>query len=63
MQGTGKWIAGAAIGFIGVLGLFLAAHAHDGTFYYAGLAVFALAVLIIGAMVKRSFDMQEGAHS
>ncbi len=63
MEGMGKWIAGAVIGLIGVLGLFLAAHAHDDALYYAGLAVFVLAVLIIGAMVKRNFDMQEGAHS
>lgn len=63
MQGTGKWIAGGMIGLIGILGLFLAAKSHDATFYYAGLAVFALAVLIIGAMVKRGFDLEEGARN
>ena len=63
MQGTGKWIAGGVIGLIGVLGLFLSAHAHDATFYYVGLAVFVLSVPIVGAMVKRHFDMQESAHS
>ena len=62
MQGTGKWIAGGVIGLIGVLGLFLSAYAHDATFYYVGLAVFVLSVLIVGAMVKRHFDMQESAH-
>ncbi|MGQ0675243.1 MAG: hypothetical protein ACT4N4_04045 [Rhodospirillales bacterium] len=62
MQGTGKWIAGGVIGLVGVLGLFLSASAHDATFYYLGLAVFALAVLIVGAMVKRHYDMQKGAH-
>ena len=63
MEGTGKWIAGGLIGLVGVLGLFVSAHAHAGAFYYAGLAVFILAVLIVFAMLKRHFDMTEGAHS
>jgi hypothetical protein len=62
MQGTGKWIAGAAIGLVGVLGLFMSANARDTTFYYLGLAVFVLAVLIIGAIVKRHYDVQENAQ-
>ncbi len=60
MEGTGKWIAGGLIGLIGVLGLFVSAHAHSGAFYYAGLAVFISAVLILFAMLKRHFDMVEG---
>ncbi|MCC6470527.1 MAG: hypothetical protein IT563_19580 [Alphaproteobacteria bacterium] len=62
MQGTCKWFGGAAIGLIGLLGLFLSAHAHDATFYGLGLAIFVVAVLVIGAMVKRHFDLAEGAH-
>lgn len=62
MQGTGKWIGGAVIGLIGVLGLFLSAHAHDATFYGLGLAIFVVAVLVIGAMIKRHYDLAEGAH-
>jgi 4-hydroxybenzoate polyprenyltransferase len=62
MLGTGKWIAGGAIGLVGVLGLFLSANAHDTTFYYLGLGVFVAAVLVIGAMMKRHYDMQEGAQ-
>jgi hypothetical protein len=62
MQGTGKWIAGAAIGLVAVLGLFMSANAHDAAFYYLGLAVFVLAVLVIGAMMKRHYDMQENTR-
>lgn len=60
---TCKWIAGGIIGLIGILGLFASAHAHDTTFYILGLAVFVIAVLVIGGMIKRHFDLQEGAHS
>jgi hypothetical protein len=63
MQGTCKWIGGAIIGLIGILGLFLSAHAHGDTAYYLGLAIFVIAILAIGAMVKRHFDLTEGAHS
>lgn len=62
MEGTGKWIAGGAIGLVGVLALFVSAHAHGGGLYYAGIAVFILAVVIIFAMLKRHFDMTLGAH-
>jgi hypothetical protein len=63
MQGTCKWIGGGVIGLIGILGLFLSAHAHDSTIYGLGIAIFAIAVLVIGAMVKRHYDLTEGAHS
>ena len=63
MQGTGKWISGAVIGLIGILGLFVSAHSHGGGAYWVGIAVFVIAVLVIGAMVKRHFDLTEGAHS
>jgi hypothetical protein len=62
MQGTGKWIAGGLIGLVGVLALFLSAHAHGDGLYYAGLAVFILAVGVLFAMLKRHYDMIEGAE-
>jgi hypothetical protein len=61
MEGTGKWIGGGIVGVIGILGLFLSAHAHGGTTYYLGIAVFVVAVLAIGAMVKHHFDLTERA--
>jgi len=63
MEGSCKWIGGGVIGIVGVLGLFLSAHSHGGAMYWVGLAVFVIAVLVIGAMVKRHFDLTEGAHS
>lgn len=63
MEGSGKWIAGGLIGLVGIMGLFVSAHAHAGAMYYAGLAVFVLAVLILFAMLKRHYDMLQGAHS
>lgn len=60
MEGTCKWITGAVVGLIGILGLFFSAHAHGSTSYTAGLVVFVIAVVILFAMIKRQFDLKEG---
>lgn len=57
-----KWIAGGIFGLVGILGLFVAANAHGTAVYALGLIIFIVAVLIIGGMIKRHFDMQGGAH-
>jgi hypothetical protein len=59
MQGTAKWCAGAFVGILGVIGLFLAARAEDNGIHLFGLAVAAFAVLYIFALIKRSFDAVE----
>ena len=61
MDGTCKWIGGGVIGLIGILGLFLSAHAHDTTFYYLGLGIFIVAIVVIFFLMKRQFDLSEGA--
>jgi len=61
MQGSGKWIGGGIIGVVGILGLFLSAHSHGGAMYWVGLLIFVVAVLVIGAMVKRHYDLTETA--
>ncbi len=61
MEGSCKWIAGGVIGLIGILGLFLSAHAHDTTFYWLGIGVFLVAMAVIFFMMKRQFDLSEGA--
>lgn len=61
MEGSGKWIAGGAIGLVGILGLFLSAQAHDATFYWLGIGIFLVAMAVIFFMVKRQFDLSEGA--
>ncbi len=48
------WVVGAATGLVALIGLFVASRAHEGAFYYLGLAVFALAVAAIFAMIVRA---------
>jgi len=43
--GAGSWVLGGLIAFVGMLGLFLASRAMDGTVYWVGLLLFLFAVL------------------
>jgi len=45
---------------VGILGLFLAADAGEGTLYGIGLLMFAAAVVHAFALVKRHFDRLDG---
>lgn len=45
--GAGSWVLGGLIGFVGLVGLFLASRAVDGTLYWVGLLVFLFAVLFV----------------
>lgn len=63
MGDISKWVVGAAISLLALVGLIVAARAHDATMYWVGLAIFAFAVLFVFHMVKRSFDQAEvGGH-
>lgn len=42
--GAVSWVLGGLIAFVGLLGLFLASRALDGTVYWVGLLVFLFAV-------------------
>lgn len=42
--GAGSWVLGGLVAFVGMLGLFLASRALDGTVYWVGLLVFLFAV-------------------
>lgn len=55
----GQFIFGGIIGVLGVLALYAAGQAKDGTFYYVGIAAFLFAFFYIMAMVKRSYDRAE----
>lgn len=59
MEGTGKWIAGGFVAFLGVVGLFLAAGADDRGIYLFGLALFAFAIFYVFALIKQGFDAAE----
>lgn len=57
MNVAARFVVGAVIGLLGLVGLFLAARAEnaDGV-HAAGLIVFAFAVLYIFLLIKRGFD-------
>ena len=59
MENTGRWIVCGLVGLAGILGLFLAAGAVDGGFYFFGLLLFGFAVVFIFANVKNAFDEAE----
>ena len=63
MGDVSKWVVGAAISVLALVGLIVSARAQDATMYWVGLAIFVFAVLFIFHMVKRSFDQAEaGSH-
>lgn len=42
--GAGSWVLGGLIAFFGLLGLFLASRALDGTVYWVGLLAFLFSI-------------------
>ncbi len=53
------WIAGSAIGLLGLIGLYLASRAVDGGIYGFGLLLFLFAVLFDFWLMKRCFDERQ----
>ncbi|MDR3514737.1 MAG: hypothetical protein P4M00_02905 [Azospirillaceae bacterium] len=58
-----NWIKGGVAGLIGLLSLFVADNAHDGTFYYGGFIFFIAAVLFIFRLIKDSYDAIDAART
>ena len=57
MRGTGRWILGGVVGLVGILGLFLAANAHEvAAYHWIGLGLFILAALYLFLLIKASYD-------
>ncbi|MBM3600374.1 MAG: hypothetical protein FJX35_19410 [Alphaproteobacteria bacterium] len=56
MGDVSKWIVGAAVAVLALIGLIVAAKAQDSTMYWVGLAIFVFAIGFIFNMVKRNFD-------
>jgi hypothetical protein len=50
---TGSFVLGGVMGVLALLGLFLAAGAHDDVFYLTGLGLFLFCVLFIFVMIHR----------
>lgn len=63
MNGLMFWWVGAVIGAIGLIGLFVASNAESDNAYWAGLVVFAVAVLVEFWLIKRWFDRIEAQES
>ena len=53
MGNIGGWILGGLIGAVGLVALFMAAHADDGLMYYVGLIVFVFAILFNFGLIHR----------
>lgn len=51
-----SWVMGVFVGVLGLVGLVLAAGAHDAPVHGFGLAVFVFAILFVFFLIKRSFD-------
>jgi hypothetical protein len=62
MEGTARWFVGGLVVIVGIIGLFLAAHAHDRGIYGFGLALFTFAVLFVFGQIKQSFDARDRSH-
>ncbi len=48
------WITGVVAALVGLIGLFIASRAHEGTFYYVGLALFAIGVGVNYWLIARN---------
>jgi len=57
------WAIGLVLGFLGIVGLFLASGAYDIGMHFFGLALFVFAVLFNFWLVKKHYDAEERAGS
>ncbi len=56
LKQLGLWFAAIVGGVIGIVGLFLAAGAQDGTMYYVGLLIFLFACVFEFSLIARQTD-------
>jgi hypothetical protein len=65
MGTTGKFVLGGIVGLLGILALFIAAAAHSGPLYVAGLIFFSGCFIFIMYLINRAFhdEGNGGAHS
>ena len=61
MASSGKYIYGALLGVIGLLGLFMAAGAKEAQIYMAGLFLAGFSLVMIFWLIKRTWDQREAA--
>lgn len=51
-----KWLIGALVMFLGLVGLYFSANAKDGSLYFAGLAIFITCLLYVLLQIKLAYD-------
>ena len=59
MEGTGKWLAGGALGFLAFLGLLAASRAADEAFYWGGIILAVGCLVGIFYMVTKHYDRMD----
>ncbi|SBW12327.1 exported hypothetical protein [uncultured Alphaproteobacteria bacterium] len=59
MRWIGNWISGGIGAALGLLGLFISAHARDDYVYAVGLIVAIACALFVMNMIKNAFDEAE----
>jgi len=59
VEGTGKWLAGGALGFLAFLGLLAASRAADEAFYYGGIILAVGCLVGIFYMVTKHYDRMD----
>lgn len=57
----GIWIIGAMVAGLGLIGLFLSAHADDGVMHLSGLLIAGFAVLFVFGLIGGHADMAEAS--
>jgi hypothetical protein len=50
------WVMSIFVGLLGLVGLLMAANAHDAAIHGFGLGVFVFAILFVFFIIKRAFD-------
>ena len=60
MSNESRWVYGACMALLSLLGLFLASRVADAALYWTGLAFFLFGVLMIFNMIRAAFDEAEG---
>ncbi|NBC33570.1 MAG: hypothetical protein GVY13_12925 [Alphaproteobacteria bacterium] len=53
MGNIGNWVMGGVIGFLGLLGLFMASRAEDDMFYFAGILLFVFAIFFVFRLIGK----------
>ena len=57
-----QWVLGTVMGLVGLLGLLLASHGHEGALYIIGLMLFAFAVAFNYWLIVRNTGQPTQRH-